>query len=103
MTSSQEGPAPPSREASLRGHLANLERIEREFAAFREERRFFAEVCGMDDRQIAERLGIEWTTYRSKFRRHPELGPINDPVERSMRELAGWSKIAYQSPRPRRN
>lgn len=72
-------PVPPTRE-------------ELEWAAFVEERTFFRSI-GWDDRRIAEKLGIDWETYRSKFRRHPELGPIKDPVEEEKKIASGWTTI----------
>lgn len=44
---------------------------------------------GWDDRRIAEKLGYVWESYRVYRSRHPELGPIVDPVEQ---EADRWSQ-----------
>lgn len=58
-----------------------------------EEITFFRDVCGFNDRDIAHRLNMQWATYLVFRRRHPELGPLNDPVQKDRDEQIRLNRV----------
>jgi hypothetical protein len=81
--------------------LAELHaRLAEELATFAEEREFLLSF-GWDDRRIAQHLGMEWPSYRRRFLRHPELGPIRDPEEDERRRWAEMLAAIHANERRR--